>query len=112
MPHFIVPFRRREDRHYLQMHEDPGNVQRCAWYLKFFLEYAQQRRAFIFMDESWFNKNMVPSHCRTDGTCDCELKVPNRKGERWILIEAGSKDGWVDASVKMWKGHVQSEDSL
>ena len=105
-----ITFRRREDKHYLQMYEDPGNVQRRAWYLKFFFEYAQQGRAFIFMDESWLNKNMVPSHCWTDGTCDCELKVPSGKGEHWILIGAGSKDGWVDASVKMWKGHVQSED--
>ena len=31
---------------------------------------------------------------------DCELNVPSGKGERWITIGAGSKDGWIQTSTK------------
>jgi hypothetical protein len=62
------------------------------------------------MDESWLNKNMVPTHCWTDGTADFEPNVPPGKGARWIMLGAGTKDGWIHASFVMWKGNVASED--
>ena len=31
---------------------------------------------------------------------DCELNVPSRKGDRRIMIGAGSKDGWIQTSTK------------
>jgi hypothetical protein len=93
------------------MQEDPANVQRRAHYLQYFFGYEAQGRPFVFMDESWLNKNMVTSNCWTDGTGECEPDVPIGKGERWILIGAGGKEtGWINQSFKMWKGHVQSED--
>jgi transposase len=54
--------------------------------------------------------NMVPSHCWTDGTANFEPDVPPGKGARWILIGAGTKDGWIHQSFVMWKGNVASED--
>ena len=30
---------------------------------------------------------------------DCELNVPSGKGERWIMIGAGSKDDWIQPSI-------------
>ncbi|KAL5515118.1 hypothetical protein EMCRGX_G000242 [Ephydatia muelleri] len=81
-----------------------------AWYLKYFFDYIELGRPFVFMDELWLNKNMVLSFCWSDGTVDCELNVPSGKGERWIMIVAGSKDGWIQPSIKLWKGKVLSED--
>ena len=57
------------------------------------------------MDESWLNKNMVPSLCWSHGTVD----APSEKGERWIMIGAFSKDGWIQPSIKMWKRKVLIE---
>ena len=105
-----ITFVKRQDMRYTRMREDPVNMQRRAWYLKYFFDYTEQGRPFVFMDESWLNKNMVPSFCWSDGTVDSELNVPSGKGERWIMIGAGSKDGWIQPSIKMWKGKVLSED--
>ena len=88
-----ITFVKRQDVQYTQMHEDPVNMRRRACYLKYFFDYTEQGRPLVFMDELWLNKNMVPSFCWSDGTVDCELNVPSRKGERWIMIGAGSKDG-------------------
>lgn len=108
-----ITFTRRKvaERYYAKMREDPNNVQRRARYLQYFFDYESQGRPFVFIDESWLNKNMVTSKCWSDGTSNCEPDVPAGKGERWILIGAGGKEtGWINQSFKMWKGHIQSED--
>ncbi len=58
-----------------------------------FKVYEKEGRPFIFMDEIWINKNCAPTHVWTDGTQDLEDKVPPGKGQRWIILAAGSKDG-------------------
>ena len=60
------------------------------------------------MDESWLNKNMVPTRYWSNGTQECEPDVPPGKGERWMIIGAGGKQGWIRESIKLWKGNVQS----
>ena len=105
-----ITFRRRADTYYQKLKEDPTNVMRRALYLKYMFQYEHEGRPFIFMDESWMNKNMVPSRCWTDGGKDCELDVPPGKGPRWIIIGAGGLGGWVHESFVMWKGNVKSED--
>lgn len=105
-----ITFVKRANRFYDRLREDPANAKRRTQYLKFFFLYKAEGRPFVFMDESWLNKNMVPSRCWTDGTTEFEAEVPPGKGARWILIGAGTKDGWIKESIKMWKGTVKSED--
>ena len=84
-------------------HKDPANVLKRANYLKYFFQYEHDKRPFVFVDESWLNKNMVPTRYWSDGTQECEPDVPPGKGERWIIIGAGGKQGWIRESIKLWK---------
>ena len=103
-------FNKRRCRYYERLREDPANVRRRAYFLKHFLHYHHEGREFVFTDESWLNKNMVPTHCWSNGDCFFEPEVPPGKGARWIMLGAGTKNGWIQDSFKMWKGNVQSED--
>ena len=47
-----ITFVKRQDMRYTRMHEDPVNMLRRAWYLKYFFDYTEQGRPFVFMDES------------------------------------------------------------
>ena len=62
------------------------------------------------MDESWINLNTSRKKCWHDGTADTVDSIPVGKGPRWIMIGAGSRQGWIPNTFKMWKGNVKSED--
>ena len=105
-----IRFTKRKYDYYQRLREDPDNVKRRAQYLQYFFLYESQGREFVYMDETWMNQNMVPTKCWTDGTADCEAEVPPGKGPRWIVIGAGSRNGWVPSTFVMWKGNILSED--
>ena len=96
-----ISFDTRKNTYYERLKEDPANVQRRAQYLKYMFRYESEGRPFVFMDESWLNRNMVSTKIWTDGTAECEPAVPPGKGERWILIGAGSVNGWIKESCAM-----------
>ena len=104
--HFDV----RKHGYYERLREDPENMRRRALYPKFLFEYERDQRPFVFVDESWINRNSVPLKIWTDGSLEFEPPVPPGKGQRWIIIGAGTRSGWVQESVVMWKGNVASED--
>lgn len=108
----ILGFKFNSKRHnyYDRLRENEENVLLRAKYLKYFFNYIGERRPLVYMDESWINKNTVPGKGWHDGTTDTVDAIPPGKGARWILIGAGSKDGWISESFRMWKGNVQSED--
>jgi len=105
-----ISFDVRKHGYYERLREDPTNVQRRAMYLKFLIQYVEQQRQLVFMDESWINRNAVTTKLWTDGSLECEPVVPHGKGQRWIIIGAGSRTGWIDETFVMWKSNVQSED--
>jgi len=105
-----ISFSARKNNYYKRLRENPANVQRRAQYLKHLFMYEAQNREFIFLDQTWMNKNMMATRCWTDGTVDCEPDAPPGKGARWIVIGAGGRSGWIRDSFVMWKGNIKSED--
>ena len=99
-----ISFDKRHHGCYERLKEDPENIQRRAKYLKYYFQYDLEGREFTFMDESWLNKYMASKLVWTDGKPDCETAIPSGKGERWIIIGAGSKDGWIPNTWVMWRG--------
>ena len=96
--------------YYQRCREDPDNVLLRLQYLERLFNWLEDGREIIYMDETWINKNDVPSRCWHDGTKDTVDQVPCGKGARWIIIAAGGKNGWVPNTFQMWKGNIKSED--
>jgi hypothetical protein len=102
-----------DDKHknyYDVVRENPQNMDLRARYLDNYFKHVSAGRPIFYMDESWINKNCKPSKCWHDGTLDTVEQAPPGKGPRWILIGAGSREGWVPNSFRMWKGTVKNED--
>ena len=84
------------------MRDNDTNIDLRGIYLtKLQEEYKAEGRKIVYMDESWVNKNITPKIVWNDGTLDTIKNVPSGKGQRWILIGAGSEDGWVPNSVRI-----------
>ena len=105
-------FRYNSKRHnyYDRLRESDENIVARNAYLKRYFDWKAEGRPMVYMDESWINKNAAPTKSWHDGTAECVDAVPPGKGARWILIGAGTEDGWVPNSYRMWKGNVKSED--
>ena len=96
--------------YYDRLREDPENICRRIAYLERRRAWLAEGRQMVYMDESWINQNCSTRKSWSDGTPETVDTIPPGKGPRWIMIGAGTKDGWIEGSFKMWKGNVQSED--
>ena len=124
--HLGITLRRRHSR-YDRLHEDLTNRQRRKDYVLRLKEYKLEKRAIIYVDgmdmwrkwnwplpllrshlyphpETWVTKNISKVKVWSDGDMEMEPDVPHGKGQRWIILGAGTKDGWLMPTWKMWKG--------
>lgn len=79
-------------------------------YLTRLEEYKADGRQIVYMDESWINKNITPNNVWHDNTLSTINYTPSGKGARFIMIGAGSKDGWLPNSFRIWQGNNEHED--
>ena len=103
-------FSNKKAGYYSAMRENEANIQLRGIYLTTLERYKEENRQIVYMDETWLNKNTQPSCIWHDKTLDTVDSVPSGKGQRWIVLGAGSKDGWIENSIKIWKGNTKSED--
>ena len=71
-------------------------------YLRQLQSYIREGRTIVFTDESYINT----SHTKTKGWSDGsnkELKKPIGKGQRVVMVHAGSKDGFIPNALLMFK---------
>lgn len=62
-----------------------------------------KRRPEVFIDETWINQNECVGQCWTvaDGTVGPKLKTG--KGSRFIVLHAGSEQGFVEGALLMFR---------
>jgi transposase len=103
-------FSSRQKGYYARLRENPDNIALRGAYLTKLEEYKEQSRQIVYMDESWINKNITPKYVWHDNSLETVDAVPSGKGQRWIMIGAGTKEGWVENSFRIWKGTQKNED--
>jgi len=97
----------KRDIYYEKLRDDPVNSMHRAKYLHQYLIFHSQGRPFVYQDETWIDKNITPSRTWFDfSERDVSTYEDFRigKGERYIVIGAGTKDGWLLDTVKLWLG--------
>ncbi len=99
----------RSDYYYMYIRNQPFNLAQRWDYLVQYRKYQDQNRPIFFMDESWINKNIMPSHGWSDGSLATIPRTPAGKGARWILLGAGGPDGWVPNTYEMFIGKKKSK---
>ena len=58
----------------------------------------QSSKNIVYLDETWVNQNYTVGKCWTDTTSKqaTGIQVPTGKGNRLIILHAGTKGGFVD----------------
>lgn len=78
-------------------------------YLRALRRYRNEERPIIYLDESYILTSHVSSLSWSDETTN-GMRVPISKGERLIMIHAGSEAGFVPNALTMWKASSHSGD--
>jgi transposase len=103
-------FSNKKPGYHAAMRENEENIIMRDLYLTRLEDYIQDNRQIVYMDESWLNKNIQPNLIWHDNTLSTINNVTSGKGQRYIMIGAGTKDGWLPNSFRMWKGNNKNED--
>jgi hypothetical protein len=56
---------------------------------------TEKKPLFFFLDETWYDTHDVAKKGWMDNSRKCVVDVPSSKGQRIIILNAGSEDGWV-----------------
>ncbi len=99
----------RAEYYYMYLRNQPFNLAQRWAYLRQHDAYKKEKRPIFYMDESWINKNIMPSHGCTDGSAATIPRTPAGKGARWILIGAGGPAGWIPGTYEMFVGKKKNK---
>ncbi|XP_045109998.1 uncharacterized protein LOC123503939 [Portunus trituberculatus] len=96
-------FNEVDGRRFLMERDDVLSA-RCK-FLKEIKTFIHSDKTFIYLDETWINQNHTVSKCWTDTTSEKAVKerVPSGKGGRWIILHAGTKNGFVPEASLVFK---------
>lgn len=78
-------------------------------YLKKIKNYRQENRPIIYTDESYVHSTHAQSKSWSDGTT-YGLHKPMSKGQRAIIVHAGSENGFVPNALLIFKSGTKSGD--
>ncbi|XP_054288006.1 uncharacterized protein LOC129003735 [Macrosteles quadrilineatus] len=78
-------------------------------YLRAVKRFRNEGRTIIFMDESYILTSHVSSLSWSDNSTK-GMRVPISKGQRLIMIHAGSEAGFVPNALTMWKASSTTGD--
>lgn len=89
--------------------ETPDIREKRIFYLRSLKRFRDEGRPIIFVDESYILSTHVSSKSWSDMSVNC-VKTPISKGERLIILNAGSEKGFVPNALTMWKASSHSGD--
>jgi len=74
-------------------------------FLKEMKTFISSDRTIVYLDETWVNQNHTVPKCWIDTTSEkaVGLRIPSGKGGRWIILHAGTKNGFVPEASLVFK---------
>ena len=70
----------------------------------------EEKRPEIYLDETWTNSHTAPERIWVDRDGCGGWRHPSGKGERLIIIDAGSATGWIPNAGKHFRSKQKSLD--
>ena len=87
--------------------QKPHVISSRFYFLRKMKELRNTGRPIIYLDETWLNinysRNKVWVCEKSDSSIDPPLKVPLGKGQRFIIVHAGSVEGFVQNALYLFK---------
>ncbi|XP_062520191.1 uncharacterized protein LOC134195205 [Corticium candelabrum] len=79
-------------------------------YLKKIRQYRREDRPIVYLDETWANSHMAPERLWLDEQGRGGWKRPSGKGQRLIILHAGSETGWTPNADLVFRSKKNSTD--
>ena len=83
-------------------------VNRRITYLRSVFRYRKAGRDIVYVDEKYVNNSHHATKCWKSN--DVGLNVPIDKGCRYIIVHAGTKDGFISNAKDVFKGNSSKGD--
>ena len=83
-------------------------VNRRITYLRSIFRYRKAGRDIVYVDETYVHSSHHATECWKSN--DVGLNVPIGKGDRYIIVHAGSKDGFIPNAQDVFKGNASKGD--
>ena len=83
-------------------------VNRQITYLRSIFRYRKAGRDIVYVDETYVHSSHHATKCWKSN--DVGLNVPIGKGDRYIIVHAGSKDGFIPNAQDVFKGNSSKVD--
>ena len=64
----------------------------------------------MYLDETWLKAHYISERCWIDYGGKGGLRVPSGKGERFIILHAGWKEGWISNADLVFRGKKGTGD--
>lgn len=86
-----------------------------AWRVKYLRRLRQndamgaEKKKVIYMDESWIHAHYTVSKCWQSST-DKGVRKNDSPGQRWVMVHAGSEDGFVEGAGLLFKAKSKKGD--
>ena len=77
-------------------------------YLRKIKQYREEGRPIVYTDETYIHTSHCMKKCWQDSSVT--MKIPFSKGERLIVVYAGSESGFIDGAALMLKAHTSTGD--
>ncbi|XP_072384711.1 uncharacterized protein [Diabrotica undecimpunctata] len=71
-------------------------------YLRKIKQFRNEKRTIVFTDETYLHSDYLKEYNWSDNSSD-GLRKPASKGQRLIIVAAGTEDGFVKDSYLKWK---------
>jgi len=101
-------WRKSENNRKILIEKDDIRAARLA-YLRNISRYRREGRPIIYTDETYIHSSHTKDHAWSDGT-NAGLLAPVSKGQRVIIVHAGSENGFISNALLMFKSGTKSGD--
>ena len=92
------------------MYEQRNIIEQQHTYLQTIKKIRQENKTIIYIDEIWVNAHHTQEDIWVDSDGKGRWKVPSGKGQRLIVLHAGSAEGWVPGADLMFRSKTNSAD--
>ena len=69
-----------------------------------------ENKTLVYTDETWVNAHHSNEYIWVDNDGKGGWKVPSGKGQRLIVVHAGSAEGWIDGGALVFRSKTNSGD--
>ena len=94
----------------LYVYEQPRVTQQRHDYLRSLRKNRNDKQPVVFLDETWLNSHAAPERIWVDSDETGGFKHPSGKGQRLIILHAGSRNGWIPGCELIFVSKKKSDD--